>query len=147
MVNKFYESFDEIFSLPLNKKILIDDTYLYARIHYNWYHGLGIKIKRNKPSLYKKLKELIHCPFRSGIFEREYTVSQLKYLKKLLELEFIPICFKKTYNDILHEERKQMSSKSKTFKKIQSILYKYENIEYSKKNEQLLLDDLRKYLS
>ena len=30
----FYESFDEIFSLPSTKKILVDDAYLYNALHY-----------------------------------------------------------------------------------------------------------------
>jgi hypothetical protein len=106
MVKMFFESFDEIFSLPASKKILVDDSYLYARLHYNWYHGIGVKIKRDKPLLYKKLKELIHCPLRYDKFNTELTVSQLKYLYKLLNLEFVPICFKKTDSDILCEERK-----------------------------------------
>lgn len=106
MVKMFFESFDEIFSLPASKKILVDDAYLYARVHYGWYDGLGIKIKRNKPTLYKKLKELIHCPLRYDGFNTEFTVSQLKYLDKLLNLEFVPECFKKTDSDILHEEKK-----------------------------------------
>jgi hypothetical protein len=144
MIKMFFESFDEIFSLPASKKILVDDSYLYARLHYNWYHAIGVKIKRDKPLLYKKLKELIHCPLEtySNRFKTEFTVSQLKYLKKLLNLEFVPVCFKKTDKDIICEEKKQMRSKSKIFKKIQSILYKYENLEFSKKNEQSLIDEI-----
>ena len=139
----FYESFDEIFSLPSSKKILVDDSYLYVRIHYKWYHGLGVKIKLDEPSLYKKLKVLIHEPLRYDIFKTELTVSQLKYLYKLFNLEFAPVCFKKTDSDILHEERKQLSYKSKIFKKIQSIIHKYENLEFSKKNEQSLVDEIK----
>ena len=143
MVKMFFESFDEIFSLPSTKKILVDNTYLYARLHYKWYHGLGVKIKRDKSSLYKKLKETIHEPLSYGKFQTELTISQLKYLYKLLNLEFAPVCFKKTDSDILHEERKQLGYRSKIFMKIQSILHKYANLEFSKKNEQLLLEEIK----
>ena len=144
-VKTFFESFDEIFSLPASKKILVDDAYLYARLHYKWYHGLGVKIKRDRPSLYKKLKELIHCPLEeySNRFKTEFTVSQLKYLHKLLDLEFVITCFQKTDKDIAHEKRKQIGYRSKIFKKIQSILHKYGNLEFSKKNEQSLVDELK----
>jgi hypothetical protein len=144
----FYETFDEIFSLPASKKILVDDAYVYARLDYKWKHGIDVKIKRDKPLLYKKLKglfkKLIQCPlgfYRK--FNTEFTVSQLKYLDKLLNLEFVPTCFKKTDSDILCEERKQICSKSKIFKKIKSILYKYENLEFSKKHEQSLVDEIK----
>lgn len=30
----FFESFDEIFSLPSTKKILVDDAYVYTRLHF-----------------------------------------------------------------------------------------------------------------
>ena len=143
MVKMFYESFDEIFSLPTSKKILVDNAYLYVRVNYKWYHGLGIKIKRDKPLLYKKLKEVIHEPLTYDIFKTELTVSQLKYLHKLLNLEFAPVVFKKTDSDILHEERKQMGHRSKIFKKIQSILHKYGNLEFSKKNEQSLVEEIK----
>ena len=53
MVNRFFESFDEIFSLPSSKKILVDEAYLYARLDYKWHHGLDVKIKHDKPLLYK----------------------------------------------------------------------------------------------
>lgn len=143
MVNRFFESFDEIFSLPSNKKILVDNAYLYARLHYKWFMGLDIIIKLDNPSLFKKLKELMHEPLRYDKFNTEFTVSELKYLDKALNLEFVPICFKKTDGDILCEERKQICSKSKIFKKIKSILYKYENLEFSKKNEQSLVDEIK----
>lgn len=147
MVNKFYESFDEIFSLPSSKKILVDEAYLYARLDYKWHHGLDVKIKHDKPLLFKKLKDLfktltqgtLSCHIR---FKIELTVSQLKYLHKLLNLEFAITCFQKTDDDIAIEKKKQMCSKSKIFKKIQSILYKYENLEFSKKNEQSLIDEI-----
>jgi hypothetical protein len=89
MVSKFYESFDEIFSLPSSKKILVDNAYLYARLHYKWHHGLDEKIKHDNPSLFKKLKELIYEPLSYDIVKTEFTVSQLKYLHKLLNLEFV----------------------------------------------------------
>jgi hypothetical protein len=143
MVSKFYESFDEIFSLPSSKKILVDNAYLYARLHYKWFMGLDIIIKLDNPSLFKKLNELIYEPLRDDKFNTEFTVSQLKYLDKLLNLEFVPICFKKTDSDILCEKRKQICSKSKIFKKIKSILYKYENLEFSKKHEQSLVDEIK----
>jgi hypothetical protein len=142
MVKKFYETFDEIFSLPSSKKILVDDAYLYARLLDKWHHGLGAKIKRDKPSLYKKLKVLIHRPLRADIFKTEFTVAQLKYLHKLLNLEFVITRFQKTDDDIACEKKKQMRSKSKIFKKVQSILHKYENLEFSKKNEQSLVDEI-----
>lgn len=144
MVNRFFESFDEIFSLPASKKILIDATYLYNALHYKWFMGLDIIIKLDNPSLFKKLKELMHEPLKYDKFNTEFTVSQLKYLDKVLNLKFVPTCFKKTDSDILREEKKQMCSKSKIFKKIKSILYKYENLEFSKKNEQLLVDEIKK---
>jgi hypothetical protein len=143
MVNTFFESFDEIFSLPASKKILVDDAYLYARLDYKWHHGLDVKIKLDNPLLFKKLKELIHEPLRYDKFNTEFTVSQLKYLDKLLNLEFVPICFKKTDSDIPCEKRKRLCSKSKIFKKFQSILHKYENLEFSKKNEQSLVDEIK----
>lgn len=147
----FYESFDEIFSLSSTKKILVDNSYLYARLHDKWYHGLGVKIKRDKPLLYKKLKELIHCSLRyysyKGRFKTEFTVSQLKYLKKLLNLEFVPVCFKKTDDDIAREEKKQMRSKSKVFKKITSIIHEYEFLDFSDKNEQLMVNKLKSALN
>jgi hypothetical protein len=143
MVSKFFESFDEIFSLPSNKKILVDNAYLYARLHYKWFMGLDIIIKLDNPSLFKKLNELIYEPLRDDKFNTEFTVSQLKYIDKLLNLEFVPTCFKKTDSDILCEERKQLSYKSKIFKKFQSILYKYEDLEFSKKNEQSLVDEIK----
>lgn len=143
MVKMFYESFDEIFSLPSSKKILVDDAYLYTRLHYKWLMGLDITIKLDNPSLYKKLRELIHEPLRYDSFKTEFTVTQLKYLKKLLNLEFAITCFQKTNNDILREERKQLCSKSKIYKKIQSILHKYENLEFSKKHEQSLVDEIK----
>jgi hypothetical protein len=143
MVKMFFESFDEIFSLPASKKILVDDAYLYARLHYKWFMGLDIIIKHDNPSLFKKLKELIQYPLRAGIFKTEFTVSQLKYLYKLLNLEFAPVCFRKIDSDILREERKQLCSKSKIYKKIQSILHKYENLEFSKKHEQSLVDEIK----
>lgn len=144
MVNKFFESFDEIFSLPASKKILVDDAYLYARLHYKWYMGLDIIIKHDNPSLFKKLKAFIHCPLEANdSFKTEFTVTQLKYLHKLLNLEFAITCFQKTDDDIAREERKQLCSKSKTFKKIQSILHKYENLEFSKKHEQTLIDEIK----
>lgn len=139
----FFESFDEIFLLPSSKKILVDNTYLYARLNYKWYHGLGVKIKRDKPSLYKKLKELIHEPLSYDKFQTELTISQLKYLYKLLNLEFAPVCFKKTDDDILREKRKILGHRSKIFKKIQLILHKYGNLEFSKKNEQLLVEEIK----
>lgn len=145
MVKKFFESFDEIFSLPASKKILVDDAYLYARLHYKWFMGLDIIIKHDNPSLYKKLNGLIHCPLEaySDSFNTEFTVEQLKYLKKLLNLEFAIPCFRKTNDDIIREERKQLCSKSKIYKKIQSILHKYENLEFSKKHEQSLVDEIK----
>ena len=143
MVKMFFESFDEIFSLPSTKKILVDDAYLYARLHYKWYHGIGVKIKRDKPFLYKKLKELIHCPLTYDKFNTEFTVAQIKYLVNLLNFEFVPVCFKKTDSDILREERKQLCSKSKIFKKINSVLHKYENLEFSKKAEQSLVEEIK----
>ena len=143
MVNMFFESFDEIFSLPASKKILVDDAYLYARLHYKWHHGLDVKIKHDKPSLFKKLKELIYGPSRVDIIKREFTVSQIKYLVELLNIEFAITCFQKTDDDIAREERKQMCSKSKIFKKIQSILFKYENLEFSNKNEQSLIEEIK----
>ena len=93
----FYESFDEIFSLPSSKKILVDDAYLYTRLHYKWLMGLDITIKLDNPSLYKKLRELIHCPLEvtNDSFKTEFTVSQIKYLVKLLNLEFGITCFQK----------------------------------------------------
>lgn len=144
MVKRFFESFDEIFSLPSTKKILVDNTYLYTRLTYKWYyHGLGVKIKRDKPSLYKKLKELIHEPLSYDKFQTELTISQLKYLYKLLNLEFAPVCFEKTDGDILREERKQLGYRSKIFMKIQLILHKYVNLEFSKKNEQSLVEEIK----
>jgi hypothetical protein len=147
----FYESFDEIFSLSSTKKILVDNSYLYARLHYKWFMGLDIIIKQDKPSLYKKLKELIHCSLRyysyKGRFKTEFTVSQLKYLKKLLNLEFVPVCFKKTDRDIICEEKKQMRSKSKVLKKIESIIHEYEFLDFSNKNEQLLINKLKSALN
>lgn len=138
----FFESFDEIFSYPSNKKILVDNAYLYARLHYKWHHGLDIKIKHDKLSLFKKLKELIYEPLSYDIVKTEFTVSQIKYLVELLNLEFIITCFQKTDEDIAHEKRKQMGYRSKIFKKIQSILHKYGNLEFSKKNEQSLVDEI-----
>ena len=143
MVNMFFESFDEIFSLPSTKKILVDDAYLYNALHYKWHMGLDIIIKIDNPSLFKKLKKLIHDPLRYDIFKTEFTVSQLKYLYKLLNLEFAVTCFQKTDDDIAREERKQLCSKSKIFKKINSILHKYENLEFSKKDEQSLVDEIK----
>ena len=143
MVTMFFESFDEIFSLPASKKILVDNAYLYARLHYKWHHGLDIKIKHDKPSLFKKLEELIYEPLGYTIFKTEFTVSQLKYLHKLLNFEFVITCFKKTDKDIAYEKRKQIGYRSKIFKKIQSILHKYGNLEFSKKNEQSLVDELK----
>lgn len=142
MVTKFFESFDEIFSLPVSKKILVDNAYLYARLHYKWHHGLDVKIKHDKPSLFKKLEELIYEPLSYTIFKTEFTISQLKYLHKLLNLEFVITCFQKTDKDIAHEKRKQMCYRSKIFKKIQSILHKYGNLEFSKKNEQSLINEI-----
>ena len=142
MVNRFFESFDEIFSLPASKKILVDDAYLYARLDYKWHHGLDVKIKHDKPSLFKKLEELIYEPLSYTIFKTEFTISQLKYLHKLLNLEFVITCFQKTDKDIAHEKRKQMGYRSKIFKKIQSILHKYGNLEFSKKNEQSLINEI-----
>lgn len=143
MVTRFYESFDEIFSLPPSKKILVDDSYLYCRVVYKWYHGLGVKIKHDKPLLYKKLKQLIHNPLIGDIFKTEVSVAQLKYLNELLNLEFINVCFQKTDEDIERERRKKMGYKSLVFKKIQSILHKYGNLEFSKKNDQLLLEEIK----
>ena len=142
-----YESFDEIFSLPPTKKILVDDAYLYARLHYKWHHGLDEKIKHDNPSLFEKLKSLIYCPLRYDKFNTEFTVAQIKYLVKLLNLEFVSLCFKKTDSDILREERKQMRSKSKVFKKIASIIYKYEFLDFSDKNEQLMVNKLKSALN
>jgi hypothetical protein len=142
MVKTFFKSFDEIFSLPASKKILVDNAYLYVRLNYKWNHGLDVKIKHDKPLLFKKLKELIHEPLTYDIVKTEFTVSQLKYLHKLLNLEFVITCFQKTDKDIAHEKRKQMGYRSKIFKKIQSILHKYGNLEFSKKNEQSLIDEI-----
>ena len=143
MVKMFYESFDEIFSLPTSKKILVDDAYLYNALHYKWYMGLDIIIKNDNPSLFEKLNTLMYCPLRYDRFKTEFTVSELKYLDKFLNFKFVITCFQKTDDDIAHEERKQMCSKSKIFKKIHSILYKYENLEFSKKNEQSLVDEIK----
>ncbi len=151
MVNRFFESFDQIFSLPASKKILVDNAYLYARLHYKWHHGLAEKIKHDNPSLFKKLKELMHDALRCNmhgflkfhIFKTEFTILQLKYLDKLLNLEFVATCFTKTDSDILREEREKICSKSKIFKKIKSILYKYEDLKFSKKNEQSLVDEIK----
>ena len=131
------------FSLPASKKILVDNAYLYARIHYKWYHGIGVKIKRDKPFLYKKLKELIHCPLTYDKFNTEFTVTQIKYLVKLLNFEFVPTCFKKTDSDILREKRKLIGFKSVIFKKVQSILHEYANLEFSKKVEQSLVEEIK----
>ena len=143
MVNMFFESFDEIFSLPSTKKILVDNAYLYARLHYKWHHGLGVKIKHDKPSLFKKLKELIYGPSRCDIIKTDFTVSQIKYLVELLNIDFAITCFQKTADDIAREEKKQMCSKSKIFKNIQSILHKYGNLEFSKKAEQSLIEEIK----
>ena len=143
MIKKFFESFDEIFSLPSNKKILVDDTYLYNALHYKWCMGLNIIIKIDNSSLFEKLNKLMYCPLRYDRFKTEFTVSELKYLDKFLNFEFVITCFQKTDDDIAHEERKQMCSKSKIFKKIHSILYKYENLEFSKKDEQSLVDEIK----
>lgn len=145
----FFESFDEIFSLPASKKILVDEAYLYAILDYKWHHGLDVKIKHDKPLLFKKLnkelfKKLIQFPFTyCDRFKIELTVSQLKYLVELLNIEFAITCFQKTDEDIAYEESKQMCSKSKIIKKIKSILYKYENLEFSKKNEQSFIDEIK----
>lgn len=104
MVSRFFESFDEIFSLPASKKILVDTAYLYARLHYKWHHNLDEKIKHDNPSLFKKLKELIYLPLRADIFKMEFTVSQLKYLVELLNLDFFLTCFQKTEKDIINQE-------------------------------------------
>ena len=93
--------------------VIIDDAYLYFRLHYKWFMGLDIIIKQDNPSLFKKLKELIQSPLRADKFRTEFTVSQLKYLKKLLKLDFVDICFRKIDSNILREERMQLSSKSK----------------------------------
>lgn len=143
MVKKFFESFDEIFSLPSSKKILVDDAYLYNALHYKWNMGLNIIIKIDNSSLFEKLNKLMYCPLRYDRFKTEFTVSELKYLNKFLNFEFVSTCFTKTDSDILREEKKQMCSKSKIFKKFQSILYKYENLEFSKKNEQSLADEIK----
>ena len=142
----FFESFDEIFSLPSNKKILVDDTYLYNALHYKWHMGLDIIIKIDKPLLFKKLKTIMDSSLETNITDTsksEVTVPELKYLDKVLNLKFVPTCFKKTDSDILREERKQFCSKSKIFKKIKSILYKYENLEFSKKAEQSLVEEIK----
>ena len=146
-MNCFYESFDEIFSLPSTKKILVDDTYLYNALDYKWHIGLDIIIKNDNPSLFKKLKELMHCPLRYDKFKTEFTVAQLKYLDKFLKLRFVSLCFKKTDSDILREERKQMRSKSKVFKKIASIIHEYEFLDFSDKNEQLMVNKLKSALN
>ena len=143
MVNRFFESFDEIFSLPTSKKILVDDAYLYNTLHYKWYMGLDIIIKIDNPQLFEKLNKLMYYPLRYDKFNTEFIVSELKYLHKLLNLEFVITCFQKTDDDIAIEKKKQMCSKSKIFKKIHSILYKYENLKFSKKNEQLLVDEIK----
>jgi hypothetical protein len=143
----FYESFDEIFSLPSTKKILVDDAYLYNALYYEWFMGLDIIIKHDNPSLFKKIKELMYAPLGIGITKREFTVSQLKYLKKLINLKFVPVCFKKTDSDIICEEKKQMRSKSKVFKKIASIIHKYEYLDFSDKNEQLMVNKLKSALN
>lgn len=70
-------------------------------------------------------------------------MSELKYLDKFLNFKFVITYFQKTDDDIVHEEKKQMCSKSKTFKKVRSILYNYENLEFSKKNEQSLVDEIK----
>ena len=70
-------------------------------------------------------------------------MSELKYLDKFLNFKFVITCFQKTDDDIVHEKKKQMCSKSKIFKKIQSIIHKYENLEFSKKNEQSLVDEIK----